>query len=174
MIRIRNFFTALVTLITLAPLAHAEPLTNGPVSTTVNSVNYSVYYTNTIYNQILQNSYGSPDPAVKYNTNSPNTLTGLGTNLYFMQPWWNPASSSAAAAAAMNWYNASNWPKNDGVHFPNFLQSPPLFATPFFVWSTGNVGSSVNYEAVTTDGTPVSSTIFINETANYALAGFSQ
>lgn len=170
--RIRLFFLALFSL-TAVSLAPAVALTNGPVSTTLGSTNYSVYYTAPMDFYSILTITATPSPGAKYPVGS---IDGLGTNPLFMLPWWNPSSSAAALAAAQTWYNTSGWPINDGVRLPNSTNTE----TPYFAYGSGNSGFLTYYVALKPDpGNPggppivIDSSVSSFDNISFALAGVS-
>lgn len=166
--RVRLLLLALLSF-SAASLTPAAALTNGPVSTTVGSNTYSVFYSTIMFQDILGNIGGIPDASASYSTSLPYTIDGLGSNPYFKLPWWNPSDSTAATQAADQWYQASGWPRNDGVQFPNESSA----VSPYFVYGTGDGGARAFYVAIRSDGIPIYSEVLADALVSFALAAAS-
>ena len=172
MLRVRIFLLALFTLVA-ASLSPAAAVTNGPVSTTLSSTNYSVYYTTSMQAYDIFTITGTPNASASYPIGG--SIDGLGTNPFFKLPWWNPTNSSTALQAAYQWYNASGWPINDGVRFPNGTNN----VTPFFAFGSQNAGFLTDYIALQYDPAAPNTPTIINgsvssfDSYSFALAGVS-
>ncbi len=166
--RVRLLLLALLSF-SAASLTPAAALTNGPVSTTIGSNTYSVFYSTIMFQDILPNIGGIPNASASYSTSSPIFIDGLGSNPYFKLPWWNPSSSNAAEIAAYQWYQASGWPRTDGVQYPNDSGA----VTPYFVYGTGDGGARAFYVAVQDNGNPIFSDVLADAFVSFALAAAS-
>ena len=166
--RVRLLLLALLSF-SAASLTPAAALTNGPVSTTIGSNTYSVFYSTIMFQDILANIGGIPNASASYSTSSPVFIDGLGSNPYFKLPWWNPSDSSAALTAAQQWYQASGWPRTDGFQCPNDSSA----VTPYFVYGTGDGGARAFYVALDSDGYSISSNVLADAFVSFALAGAS-
>jgi hypothetical protein len=127
----------------VAASSPAETTINGPVGITVDGDVYATYYSTTEYYRILENYTATVGPSITAPTNNPNGLVGIeDATPTFSQPWWVGASDPTGAkaqAAAIEWYNTSGFPVNDGVQTPNVTQ------TPYFVYATGDTSDQVFY-----------------------------
>lgn len=92
----------------------------------------------------------------------------------FSQPWWvggNDPTGAQAQAAAIQWYNASGFPANQGVQLPNGSQ------TPYFVYGTGDTADQVRYAYAYFDAgssqvvSSIAQSDISTDNFSYALAG---
>jgi len=143
--KMRKLFVIFSSLILplVAASSPAGPIINGPVGITVDGGVYETYYSTTEYYRVLENYTQLVGPSITAPTDNPNSLVGIGAATpLFSQPWWVGASDPTgqkAQAAAIEWYNTSGFPINDGVQLPNGTQ------TPYFVYATGDTSDQVLY-----------------------------
>jgi len=159
----------------VAASSPAETTINGPVSITVDGNAYATYYSTTEFFRVLENYTQTVGPSITAPTNNPNGLIGIeDATPLFSQPWWvggSDPTGAKAQAAAIEWYNTSGFPINDGVHTPNVTQ------TPYFVYATGDTSDQVRYAYAYFDagsGQVVSSIAqseVVGDNFSYALAG---
>ena len=168
-------FSALFISLVAAYTPAAATTINGPVGITVDGNTYGTYYSTIEYYKILENYTTTVGPSVTAPTDNPNNLVGIkdATSL-FSQPWWvggfDPTGAKAQAAA-IQWFNTSGFPINQGVQLPNGSQ------TPYFVYATGDSSDFVRYAYAYYDsnaGQVVSSFAqadILADNFSYALAG---
>jgi hypothetical protein len=168
-------FCSLFIALAAASSPAAATTINGPVGITVDGNTYGTYYSTTEYYRILENYTTTVGAGVTAPTDNPNNLVGIkdATSL-FSQPWWvggADPSGAKAQAAAIQWFNTSGFPINQGVQLPNGSQ------TPYFVYATGDNADQVRYAYAYYDsnaGQVVSSfaqSDIISDNFSYALAG---
>ncbi len=168
------FSSLMISLVAASSPASATTI-NGPVGITVDGGVYSTYYSTTEYYRVLENYTQTVGPSITAPTNNPNNLVGIAdATSFFSQPWWSGGfdpTGAKAQAAAIQWFNTSGFPINQGVQLPNGSQ------TPYFVYATGDTSDQVRYAYAYFDagsGQVVSSIAqseVVGDTFSYALAG---
>ncbi len=162
-------------LVTKAPALAGPGNINGPVNITVDSKTYGTFYSTNEYYKVLQNYTQTVGPSITAPTNSPNNLYGIAEAFsFFSQPWWTGGidpTGAKAQAAAIQWYNTSGFPINQGVQLPNGSH------TPYFAYSTGDTSDLVRYAYAYFDGgsgqvvSSIAQSDILNDNFSYALAG---
>lgn len=168
-------FCSLFIVLAAASSPAAATTINGPVGITVDGNTYGTYYTTIEYSKILENYTTIIGPSVTAPTDNPNNLVGIkDATPLFSQPWWSGGfdpTGAKAQAAAIQWFNTSGFPINQGVQLPNGSQ------TPYFVYATGDSSDQVRYAYAYFDagsGQVVSSigqSEIVGDNYSYALAG---